>query len=367
LKIKEIREKCGITIPELSDSSGLSENILKSIESGRRDIKVSELFQISKALNVRIASFLNPCDSQFYQRRKEEVLDCYVSLDNLSQILSISTSSLREFCRNDEIPYLKISGKYFFKASEINEWLSYHCGIKKRIKADQKKRFKIFGIEPLISAKEAAEIFGYSRTFIYRLSGQVPYFRIGGSIRFKLSDLENYRDKKRVDLWEITTRIGRWKSSFVWPEPSIEEKMAEGASYKREYDENARPGYVVNEKNFKSPDFIDLKQEVEEYIEKHIPAKSNVLGCEYYVIERLKLYGCVLKWWALPEGRESFKVHSTGLSSDSPNKIRDKVDDFIKRKVNPEDLIGVDYYTWGASFTDECHCARIIYYIPKKK
>jgi len=51
-KIKEIREKCGETIPDLSMRSGLSQNALNLIENGRRDIKASELFEISKALNV---------------------------------------------------------------------------------------------------------------------------------------------------------------------------------------------------------------------------------------------------------------------------------------------------------------------------
>ena len=67
-KIQEIREKCGVTVTDLAVKSGLSENAIKSIENGRRDIKVSELFEISKALDVRISAFLNPCDSKFYKR-----------------------------------------------------------------------------------------------------------------------------------------------------------------------------------------------------------------------------------------------------------------------------------------------------------
>jgi transcriptional regulator with XRE-family HTH domain len=76
-RIQEIREKCGETVPVLSEKSGMSEKAIKSIESGRRDIKVSELFEISKALNVRISAFLNPCDSKFYTRRKEESKDTH--------------------------------------------------------------------------------------------------------------------------------------------------------------------------------------------------------------------------------------------------------------------------------------------------
>jgi len=363
-KIKEIREKCGIPIQNLSKDSGLTENALNAIEDGRRDIKVSELFRISKAIDVRISAFLNPCDSQVYKRRKEEEVEHYISLKNLSQVLNISESKLRIFCQNDEIPYTKVSGKYFFKASEIVDWLIHHCGNRKKIKKEKKNKFRIFGIEPLISVKEAAEILDTSTTFIYRLGNEVPYYRIGGSIKYKLSDIENYRDKKRVDIWEITSRIGTWRSKYVWPEPSTEEKIVAEASYRRSYYENVRPGYVVKEKSLRSPDFEDLKQTVDEFIEGHISARSNLLECNYFIINRLKLYGCNIKWWGLPEGREKYKIHSTGLKSDDPDKLRDLVEKLLKR-IHKENLIEIDYYTWGSSFTDKYHNARITYYLKK--
>lgn len=118
-KIQEIREKCGATVLDLANKSGLSENAIKSIENGKRDIKISELFEISKALDVRISAFLNSCDSKFYKRRKEKILDCYIPLRKLSKLLDISEASLKKFCLNDEIPHEKIGGKYFFIASEI--------------------------------------------------------------------------------------------------------------------------------------------------------------------------------------------------------------------------------------------------------
>jgi hypothetical protein len=111
----------------------------------------------------------------------------------------------------------------------------------------------------------------------------------------------------------------------------------------------------VKEKSFRSPDFEDLKREVEEFTGKHVQVKSNVLERDYFHIERLGKFGCSLKWWDLPAGRENCRGHSTGLSSDSPDGIRKKVDGFLKRKVSPEDLIGVDYYTFGRSFTRNCH------------
>jgi excisionase family DNA binding protein len=366
-KIQEIREKCGETIPDLSEKSGLTENALQSIEAGRRDIKVSELFEISKALDVRISPFLNPCDSKFYTRRKEESVECYISLKKLSDIIAISGNSLMKLCQNDEIPHEKFGGKYFFKASEINIWLKNHLGVKKKVKKDEKQILKIYGIEPLVTTREAAIILGVTWGFIYRLVGTIPYYRIGGRYKFKVSDIENFREKKRIESWEISTRIGRWKSMFVWPEPSLEEKMAEDASFKRKYNEHSRPGYIAREKYFEGTDFEDLKQEVEQYIQEQIRVKTNVLECDYSVITRLKKYGCHLKWWGLPDGREDYWIHSTGLSAENPDKLRDKVDIFIKKKVPDGDFIEVFYYTWGFSWNEKSHCARVTYYVPRVK
>jgi hypothetical protein len=78
------------------------------------------------------------------------------------------------------------------------------------------------------------------------------------------------------------------------------------------------------------------------------------------------LYSCELKWWGLPEGREDYRIHSTGLSSDSPDKLRDKVDRLLK-KVPKEDLIDVDYYSWFLTWDDKPHHARVTYYLPKEK
>jgi transcriptional regulator with XRE-family HTH domain len=159
-KIQEIREKCGVTVPDQADKSSLSENAIKSIENGGRDIKASDLFEISKTLDVRISAFLNPCDSRFYKRGKEESIDCYIPLKKLCELLDISEASLREFCLNDEIPHEKIGGRYFFIASEINNWLKSPCGVKRRVKQDEGKILKIYGIEPLISTREAARLLG---------------------------------------------------------------------------------------------------------------------------------------------------------------------------------------------------------------
>jgi hypothetical protein len=187
-----------------------------------------------------------------------------------------------------------------------------------------------------------------------------------GRVKFKISDIENYRDSKKVDLWEISTRTGSWRSRYVWPEPSQEERYLKDNSFERKYNERGRPGYVVREYTLESPDLEDLKEKADKYIEDNICIKSNVLVCRYYSIEYRKLYGCELKWWSLPEGREGYRVHSTGLSSKSPDELRGKVERFVKKRVPKSDLIDVDYSSSFFSFDTRTHRARITYYRPKE-
>ncbi len=141
--------------------------------------------------------------------------------------------------------------------------------------------------------------------------------------------------------------------------------MAKEASWERRYAERARPGYVVKTKTFESSNIEDLKKEVEAYTGAQVN-KYNLLGCRYSYNEINRMFSCEAKWWAMPEGRENCKVHSAGLSSETPNKLHEKVERFKKIKVPPGELIGVEYYSWGASFTPRCHQARITYYVPKK-
>lgn len=68
----------------------------------------------------------------------------------------------------------------------------------------------------------------------------------------------------------------------------------------------------------------------------------------------------------MPEGREDYRVHSAGLSSDSPDKLHEKVAMFKQIKAPLGELIGVEYYTWGESFSSRGHQARITYYMPKE-
>jgi hypothetical protein len=78
----------------------------------------------------------------------------------------------------------------------------------------------------------------------------------------------------------------------------------------------------------------------------------------------MTIYG---KSSGISEGREDYRIHSRGLGSHSPEKLRDKVDKFLEKKVQEGDLIDVDYYIWFVSWDDKPHRVRITYYLPKVK
>lgn len=365
-KIREIRERLAISPQELAEKSHLSLNTINSIESRNRDIKISELHRVGKALNIRLGGFLNSCDSQVYERKKEESIDGYIPIKKLSKFLNISASHLKMLCRNKEIPFFEINKKYFFKASQINAWLQHYCSSRKRVEESKYEYLKVFGLEPLISTKEAARLLGCSQSEIYKLRRQIPFYVIGRRTKFRISDIENALNKNRIDLWEISTQIGKWQTSFVRAYPTKEEKLAKDESWERRYSDRARPGYVVKTKTFERADFPDLKKEVQEFIDSKIN-KYNLLGCVYSYNDYKRYFSCELKWWSLPEGRDDYKVHSAGLSSNSPDNLREKVAKFRQMKVQAEDFIGVEYFTWGEYITERCHHARVTYYMPKKQ
>ena len=56
-RIKEQREKAGMTQEELSETVGLSQNFLSQLENGRRKPSLGTVSNIASALNVPIHSF----------------------------------------------------------------------------------------------------------------------------------------------------------------------------------------------------------------------------------------------------------------------------------------------------------------------
>lgn len=61
MKLKEARQKAGLTQEELADKSGLSITMIQSIEGGRRNGSVGTAVKLASALNISM-------DSLFFTR-----------------------------------------------------------------------------------------------------------------------------------------------------------------------------------------------------------------------------------------------------------------------------------------------------------
>ncbi len=58
-RVKELRNKLGVSQEELADLAGLDRTYITSVESGRRNISIVNIEKLAKALNITLAEFFN--------------------------------------------------------------------------------------------------------------------------------------------------------------------------------------------------------------------------------------------------------------------------------------------------------------------
>lgn len=58
-RVKELRNKLGVSQEELADLAGLDRTYITSVESGRRNISIVNIEKLANALNVTLAEFFN--------------------------------------------------------------------------------------------------------------------------------------------------------------------------------------------------------------------------------------------------------------------------------------------------------------------
>ncbi len=58
-RVKELRNKLGVSQEELADLAGLDRTYITSVECGKRNISIVNIEKLAKALNVTIAEFFN--------------------------------------------------------------------------------------------------------------------------------------------------------------------------------------------------------------------------------------------------------------------------------------------------------------------
>lgn len=58
-RVKELRNKLGISQEELADLAGLDRTYITSVECGRRNISIVNIEKLAKSLRVSLAEFFN--------------------------------------------------------------------------------------------------------------------------------------------------------------------------------------------------------------------------------------------------------------------------------------------------------------------
>lgn len=58
-RVKELRNKLGISQEELADIAGLDRTYITSVECGKRNISIVNIEKLAKALNVTLSEFFN--------------------------------------------------------------------------------------------------------------------------------------------------------------------------------------------------------------------------------------------------------------------------------------------------------------------
>lgn len=58
-RVRELRNKLGISQEELADIAGLDRTYITSVECGKRNISIVNIEKLANALNVTLAEFFN--------------------------------------------------------------------------------------------------------------------------------------------------------------------------------------------------------------------------------------------------------------------------------------------------------------------
>ncbi len=58
-RVKELRNKLGVSQEELADIANLDRTYITSVESGKRNISIANIEKLSKALNISLHDFFD--------------------------------------------------------------------------------------------------------------------------------------------------------------------------------------------------------------------------------------------------------------------------------------------------------------------
>lgn len=98
-KLKDLRQSKGITVYRLSQETGISQNHIRELESGKRNPSVETLRRLCDALGVNLSEMFNDSsDISYLSSDERELIEHFRKLSDEKSKLLLKIAS--EFCNN---------------------------------------------------------------------------------------------------------------------------------------------------------------------------------------------------------------------------------------------------------------------------
>ena len=96
-KLKNLRQSKGLTVYRLSQETGISQNHIMELESGKRNPSVETLRRLCDALGVNLSEMFNDSrDISYLSSDERELIECFRKLSDEKSKLLLKIAS--EFC-----------------------------------------------------------------------------------------------------------------------------------------------------------------------------------------------------------------------------------------------------------------------------
>ena len=98
-KLKNLRQSKGITVYRLSQETGISQNHIRELESGKRNPSVETLRRLCDALAVNLSEMFNDSsDISYLSSDERELVECFRKLPESKAALLLKVA--KEFNEN---------------------------------------------------------------------------------------------------------------------------------------------------------------------------------------------------------------------------------------------------------------------------
>lgn len=98
-KLKNLRQSKNITVYRLSQETGISQNHIRELESGKRNPSVETLRRLCNALGLNLSEMFNDgCETAYLSPDEHELIEYYRKLSDAKSKLLLKIAA--EFCKD---------------------------------------------------------------------------------------------------------------------------------------------------------------------------------------------------------------------------------------------------------------------------